>query len=171
MHALLFGIGGYHLSGSRRWLAVFLPLALVALVANFFGDSISGIIIREISVTAVTAILLWAVFHHSFIKKDIPKSDRILAGIAGYILLGLLWTSQFNIFDNLGIDALMNSISGEPATRHETLYFSFITLTAVGFGEIVPVVPAARTMTIFASLTGIFYLAILISTLVAKSEK
>ncbi len=170
MYALLFGVGGYHLSQSRRWLAVYLPCSAIALVANFFGTSLGGIILREISITAVHIILFWAVFYHSFIREKIPKADRILAGIAGYLLLGLLWTSQFALFGSLGIDGLMNSISGEPATRHETLYFSFITLTAVGYGEIVPVVPAARTLTIFTSLSGILYLAILISTLVSGSK-
>ena len=170
-YGVLFGMGGYRLSQSRRWLALFVPIAILALIANFIGNSIHGVLIRELSITAAQIILFWAIFQHSFIRENVPKADRILAGIAGYLLLGLLWTTQFSLFRDFGIDALVNSTTGEPVTPHETLYFSYITLTAVGYGEITPVTPGARTLTIFASLSGILYLAILISSLVSGSKK
>lgn len=55
-------------------------------------------------------------------------------------------------------------------TKHESqaIYFSFITLTTVGYGEIVPLKPIAQTITWIESLIGQFYLAVIIGQMVGR---
>ena len=168
LYALLFGVGTYHLSQNRTWIAIFLPIVVVSIATNYTGESTPAIVIRVISLIAVHAILLAVILHHSFIRENVPKIDRLLAGIAGNLLLGLFWMTMFLTLRSLGYEPLTNltsGTSGTSATQHETLYYSFITLTAVGYGEIVPAVPIARTFAIFASLSGILYLGVFISSL------
>lgn len=171
VNTTLFCVGGYLLIQSKNWLKLFLPIAIFASIANFFGDSIAAVLLRQISLTLVLGILFYAIFHHSFVREKVTKPDRILAGISGYLLLGILWGTQFILLAEIEDDTLFNTVSQLTADRHETLYFGFITLTAVGYGEIVPVTPVARTLTIFASLSGVLYLAIFISSLVGSSKK
>lgn len=167
LNSLLFCIGGYTLARSRRWLACYIALSLFFIVSHF-GDSLAWVLLREVSLTLILAMIFHAVIKHSFFRDDVPRYDRLLAGVAGYILLGLFWSTQFNLLADLGTMPLKNLDTGKVATPQENLYFGFVTLTAVGYGEIVPATPMARSFAMIASLSGVLYLAIFISTLVSR---
>jgi hypothetical protein len=95
---------------------------------------------------------------------------RVLGAVAVYLLLGLMFASVFrlialaapNAFLVLGQWAAYDKIS-----PHFT-YFSFVALTTLGFGDITPVHPMAKSMTVLASLVGTLYPAILIGRLVSQ---
>jgi voltage-gated potassium channel Kch len=57
--------------------------------------------------------------------------------------------------------------AGELATVNDWLYYSYVTLTTVGYGDITPVRPIARTLAIAEALSGQLYLAVMIARLVA----
>ena len=63
-------------------------------------------------------------------------------------------------------ESLWNQITDQPATRAERLYFSFVTLTTLGYGDIVPVNSFAKVIVIFTTLSGVLYLAVFVATLV-----
>jgi voltage-gated potassium channel Kch len=48
------------------------------------------------------------------------------------------------------------------------IYFGFVTLTTLGYGDVVPLTPAAKSLAIFTSITGQMYVAIIIAALVSK---
>ena len=52
---------------------------------------------------------------------------------------------------------------------NELIYFSFVTLTTVGYGDVQPVHPAARSLAVAEALVGQLYIAILISSLVGMA--
>jgi len=56
-----------------------------------------------------------------------------------------------------------------PAQHSHLIYFSFTTLTTVGFGDVYPVIPAARALTMAEALVGQLYIAILIASLVGMA--
>jgi voltage-gated potassium channel len=104
---------------------------------------------------------------------------RVLGGIAGYLLIGLTWTFAYQLLIQEAPSAIhfdpgvAESLPGQPS---HLIYFSFITLTTVGFGDVHPVSPAARALTVAEALFGQLYIAILISSLVgmalqARSEE
>ena len=96
---------------------------------------------------------------------------RILGGVAVYILLGNLYAEGFYIIYRFNAAAFNLPANGFIETNPfpTFLYFSFITLTTTGFGEISPVIPAARSIVQIEALTGVLYPAILISRLVSGS--
>jgi voltage-gated potassium channel Kch len=56
-------------------------------------------------------------------------------------------------------------------TRASHLYFSFVTLTTLGYGDIVPATPLARMLTVLEAATGVLYIAITVARLVAAYQR
>jgi len=95
---------------------------------------------------------------------------KIGGGIAAYLLLGHLWASLYVTVYLMNQSAFL--AGGEPIDPGEALrqlsYFSFITLTTTGYGDITAVGPLARTLGIFEGLTGQLFPAVFIAKLVSQ---
>ncbi len=94
--------------------------------------------------------------------------NSIIGSICIFLLLGLIWTMLFLLL----AEFVPGSFSGiEPANWKQNLpdyiYFSFVTLTTLGFGDMLPVSPLARFLVYMEAIVGVFYLAIVVSSLVA----
>jgi hypothetical protein len=96
--------------------------------------------------------------------------DKIFAAICTYLLIGYGWAFAYALLDEIhpqafaaSTDALQNDYVDRVLQMR---YFSFITLTTVGYGDIVPRSPGARTMVILEAVLGQFYLVALIGRLV-----
>ncbi len=170
LYTILFCAGGYVLSSGGRWLIAYLLLSIPGIVLPVFSDSFFLSVVNLTCLTGAFMLLFRAVLNHAVFRQDVHHIDRLLAGIAGYILLGIFWSTQFGWVTLFDLAAFMNMATSEVATRSELLYFSFITLTTVGFGDIAPVTPLARIPVIFNSLSGVLYLAIFISSLVGNFQ-
>jgi hypothetical protein len=97
---------------------------------------------------------------------------RVLGGIAGYLLIGLTWTFAYQLLLEQAPSAIhFESGVAESLPRQPShlIYFSFMTLTTVGFGDVHPVTPAARALTVAEALAGQLYIAILIASLVGMA--
>jgi voltage-gated potassium channel len=91
----------------------------------------------------------------------------ILEAINGYLLLGLVFT--FLIAEMIQLDSSSYNFSqnGE-TTLHNSLYFGFITFATLGYGDLVPLIPSAKSLSILIAVCGQLYLAIIIALLVGK---
>jgi hypothetical protein len=90
----------------------------------------------------------------------------LLIGVLGAVLLAMMEIVQKFIFH---IDTVAINFAGNTAVGfHDYLYFSFVTLTTLGYGDITPVSAFAKSLTIFIAITGQLYLTILIAMLVGK---
>ncbi|MEW6535580.1 MAG: ion channel [Candidatus Auribacterota bacterium] len=88
--------------------------------------------------------------------------DVIKGGISIYLLLGVLWMVLYNILNTFAPDAFSCG-SGQSI---DFIYLSFITLTTLGYGDIVPLTPVSKILTTFEAITGQIFLATLIARLV-----
>jgi hypothetical protein len=91
---------------------------------------------------------------------------RIEGAVAAYLLLGLSWASAYKLVALYNPAAFQGPIESSASGLAFT-YFSFVTLTTVGFGDITPVLPLARSLAVTEALTGQLYLAILLARLVS----
>jgi len=97
--------------------------------------------------------------------------SRIQGGVCAYLLIGMSWASAFDLVEQLHHGAFrfvtdptnMDELSGK------LTYFSFATLTTVGFGDVLPVYPFARSLAIAEAIVGQLFPAILIGALVAMA--
>jgi len=94
---------------------------------------------------------------------------RIQGAIVVYLLVGFTWAVAFEVV-HIAVPDAFQFAHGNPGTagvRHGLLYYSFVTLTTVGYGDITPVHPMARSLAIAEALIGQLYPAILIARLVS----
>jgi voltage-gated potassium channel len=96
--------------------------------------------------------------------------EVLCASIAAYLMLGLMWTIAYWLVDQLtpGGAFSFNTNAGTRSMNGFTgFYFSFITLSTVGYGDITPVSRIARWLAALEAMTGLLYVAVLIARLVA----
>jgi Ion channel len=114
-----------------------------------------------VAVLAITVILLTQIFREGRVTHM-----RIQGAIAVYLLMGAGWAHAYHIAAVVHPGSF-NFPAGEYVEHADWNYFSFVTLTTVGYGDITPVHPIARTLAVAEALTGQLYLAVMIARLVA----
>lgn len=100
-----------------------------------------------------------------FLMTRVKLKIRIAAAVSIYLLFGMLWAKLFNITDILNPAAF--SVEHNK-TEYTFIYFSFVTLVTLGYGDIVPVSLLARSLSILEGIVGQLYVVILISSLVSE---
>ena len=96
--------------------------------------------------------------------------EVLAVAISAYLLLGLLWTFAYWLADEMTPGAFaFNAASAKDTTilGFNGIYFSFVTLSTLGYGDITPVSGGARMLAAAESTTGLLYVAVLIARLVS----
>ncbi len=96
-------------------------------------------------------------------------SDKIAGSISAYILLGIVWSVVYTLFQHLqpGSFVIPEHLQTDSTTGIWAVYFSFTTLTTLGYGDITPHLPAAQTYAIMEAACGQIFLTVLVARLVA----
>ncbi|HXX15553.1 MAG TPA: ion channel [Candidatus Eremiobacteraceae bacterium] len=113
-------------------------------------------------------IVLLVMFRHGPVTWS-----RIQGGICAYLLLGMAWASAFDLTEQLhpGAFHFVTQPRNIDELVSKLIYFSFGTLTTVGFGDILPVAPFARSLAVAEAVVGQLFPAILIGALVAMAMR
>jgi voltage-gated potassium channel len=101
-----------------------------------------------------------------------PRVDTeiLCAAVAGYLLSGLAWSLAYDLLDHLNPNSFLFNLSSKTSQSMHgftSVYFSFITLATVGYGDFVPLSPVARMLAIAEAMFGTFYVTLLIARLVS----
>lgn len=111
--------------------------------------------------TALLAVILWQVY-----KAGPVTGHRIRGAIAGYLLLSVIFSLIYSFIYFFNPNSFTFA-STSPITRQDFFYFSVVSLTTLGFGDITPITPLARSCVMVEAFTGQLYPAILIARLVS----
>jgi hypothetical protein len=108
-----------------------------------------------------------AIAFRSLLTGERIDLNMIMGSICVYILVGISW-SIFYYFESIIHPGAFNGIVGEGGKQQfsELLYYSYVTLSTLGYGDITPVTPIARTLAYLEALFGQFYIAILVASFV-----
>jgi hypothetical protein len=162
-------VSGVHALGAQRLARIVLmPVALVTLVV----DALSWFVpvpAPWVQGTALLSLVLFLAVVLGRTLRDGPvTAHRLLGGVAAYLLLGIIWAYGYALVALLAPGAFSGPVSPEDGSR-AFFYFSFVTLTTVGYGDVLPVHPVARSLATLEAVTGPLYLAILIARLVSQA--
>jgi hypothetical protein len=149
-------LGGMAVLGA--WLNYLLPDVQLPIAGGFHASA------------AAFELLVIVVLIRKVYREPAITTDAVAAALCGYLCLGLAFGHIYCIL----IAQAPNSFHGieinmGDAEEHVLLtYFSFITLTTVGYGDIYPTKDTARTLSMIEAVAGQFYVAVLIADLVGK---
>ena len=173
LFTLLLFSGLYAVSDGKRALAVAAVFAGPALVLAWAGRFTAST-----AVDGIEALLLagFLVFTATQILKYIVRARRVTAelifgAVSVYLMMGIGGALLFAVLDLWSPGSLrMPSSAGsavDDATRFSAVaYYSFVTLTTLGYGDITPVSRLARSLSTMEAVTGQLYLAVLVARVV-----
>jgi len=153
-------------------LVIAIVLAIPAIVGRWINHFEPYIASPVIFLTAALILIAFVVANLLGFVFRAPSVDMevLCASISAYLLLGLMWAVAYWLVDQLtpGGAFSFNTNSGPRSMNGFTgFYFSFITLSTVGYGDITPVSRAARWLAAMEAMTGLLYVAVLIARLVS----
>jgi hypothetical protein len=130
--------------------------------------SVAAHVLSILFLGLTTAIILRTVVQ----LRDVT-TDAVAGALCGYLLVGVIFGHGYSLVQLF----VPGSFQGgefatgqlDPGQERMTLtYFSFVTLTTVGYGDVTPVTGVARGLAIVEAIVGQFYLAVLIADLIGK---
>ncbi len=119
-------------------------------------------------ILAYLALATWLIFVDVFASPRVDR-NRLVGAACAYVLLGLVWTYAYLLLHGLSSGLVLGqaAVAGDAASLHaEYLYFSFVTLSTLGYGDLVPQTLSFRIVAASEALVGQIYLAILVARIV-----
>jgi hypothetical protein len=171
--SILLLSGAVATNRSRTLTVLVVLLTIMGLVVHWTGVYVPNFSHPVLEpVLLLTCLLAFAVI--TLIQVFSPGAitlHRVLGAIAAYLLIGLMWSYAYFLADMI----IPGSIHPTAATQEMVspmaryVYFSFTTLTTLGYGDIVPLHPIARTLAVCEALIGQLYPAVLIAGLLGMA--
>ncbi len=139
-----------------RWTHHLSPEFLSPVAFNGFGVMFIGFVIVN---------MLRYIMRASRVNTEI-----VCAGISVYLLIAIIWAMVYKLLGNIDPHSFFfaNVPNAEQTmTNANSFYFSFATISSVGYGDITPASKVARMLSVMEAITGLFFMAVLISRLVS----
>jgi hypothetical protein len=155
---------------SRSNLAFFISIVLGVLTLVFQALAFSRDETHYLLISWMLAATFYALtisyLLRYVLRPTIMDIDKLYGGAAVYLMLVVLWGYFYAIGQHFfpGSFALGGN-ARDALPMGDLLYYSFTVLTSTGFGDIVPVLPPVRSLTMLQQAVGVLYVAILISRL------
>ena len=167
--------GVWSLKGGRLYVAGF-AFVIIGITLSVLAANIDRVFLQFASTLAISGFLIVAISHtlKQVLFGTEMNVNRLVGAICVFLLLGIIWSFAYSLLEL----AVPGSFSGfdsgqDPGSDSSWLYFSFVTLTTLGYGDITPESATARTLSFMQAVVGQFYIAVLVAGLVSAyiSEK
>ena len=171
--ALIFStlliIGVWSLRGGGRYFTVGMALAALGIALNVVAINMHSVVLQFCSLLALACFLLVAI---SFTLNQVVfgtavNANRLIGAVCVYLLLGSIWALAYTLLNMLDPGSFAGFVPASgPGWNSEWLYFSFVTMTTLGYGDILPISATARALAYLQAVVGQFYIAVLVAGLV-----
>ena len=150
-------------------LLIALVLAIPAIAGRWINHFRPDVVHPAVFLTAALVLTAFVVVNLlRFVWRAPSVNIEVLcASISAYLMLGLMWTMAYWLVDQLTPGAFAFNAGPRSMNGFNGFYFSFVTLSTVGYGDITPVSRIARWLAAMEAMTGLLYVAVLISRVVA----
>lgn len=164
--SIIFYLSALSIEIKRRQ---FLILATVIMIAELSSQilNMTGLLI----VTRITSNLFLAFIVYRLILQIANKKEvgleSILEVMSGYFLIGIVYLSIV-MFISQNMPGAYTNVNESIPFFSDYIYYTFITLTTVGYGDITPAMPLTKTLSMAIAVSGQFYVAVVIAIIVGK---
>lgn len=168
--SLLLLAGVVSISQRRRLLLLATICTLTAVVVrwtHWLVPAADLVFYADLASMATLSLLAIVVLAQVF-RPGPVTGHRIRGAVAVYLLMGLIWAFAYELIAYQDAAAFAGAVITSWEVPPWT-YYSFVTLTTMGYGDITPLHPVARLLAIAEALTGQLYLAILVARLVSQA--
>jgi hypothetical protein len=169
LQLLLLVAGAHYLADRQVVRKVVVPLGIVWVITRFldaFGDpSRSYNHLSPLAGLALSLSVVWGLLRRFGSVEKVTRSV-ISEAIINYLFIAIAFSQLYWVLDHFVPNAFNQKIPYGDSTTF--LYFSMITLSGVAYGGILPINSYIRLVAAFENVTGMFYLAVVISRLVAS---
>lgn len=144
------------------FILVMMLFVVAGTVLDRAGFSYAHLILLLIFFIWMTRVLLYQVLFTGAVD-----GNKIVGAICIYMLLAMIWAMLYLLI----AEALPGSFDGVPQAPwlenfSTATYFSFVTITTLGYGDILPISPLARFLVTMEAIVGVFYMAIVVASLI-----
>lgn len=174
----LFLVAGVNaITRNKKIVSVTLLLAIMAFVVTGFDYFLHSqmLLLFSLIIEIVFFIIITATIIEHVLKYKKVSADKIYGAICGYLLTGIIWAMIYTVIETafpnsfyfasgLGFNFEQSSPQGLYFTQF--IYYSYITLSTLGYGDIVPTGLEARVFSSLEAMIGQLYVAVLIARLV-----
>jgi ion channel len=177
IESILFSIvlisGVLAVADRRRVVIVAATLAIAALVGRWMNHFLPDLMPPELFLIGGILFVLCVIVNllRFVLAASEVDIEVLCASISAYLLLGFLWTLAYWLVAELIPNAFAFNGADKSLAGFNGFYFSFITMSTVGYGDILPVAKVARMLAAMEAMTGLLYVATLIARLVALQDK
>jgi voltage-gated potassium channel len=155
---LLFGLVVAFVAAPISWVTAFVDSPLLLLISCL----IDGAFFLTMAVMILVTV----------IRRHLATIHSIYGAISSYLLLGLAWAVAYWGLAHFDDSAFFASDGFSNEGRFsQFVYFSFVTMSTLGFGDITPRIPIVQTLAWMQSVVGQFYIAVLVAWLVSEIPK
>ncbi|MFL6128453.1 MAG: ion channel [Mycobacteriales bacterium] len=137
-------------------------LVVFALAWAAPGDRTIGVLAVWLAAVLLATI---AVIVRRLMRHPAVTLQTIFGALSAYLLIGFLFAALYSAVAHLGPDEFF--AGGQPATSPSLQYFSFVTMTTTGYGDLTPVGGGPRSLAVLEALLGQIFLVTLVARLVA----
>jgi len=168
---VVFGSAVMAVGARRRTLILAIALAIPAVAGKWMHHLQPRLFPPPLFLVCAIIFLIFVIVHFlRFVLRTRRVNAEVLcASVSAYLMIGVLWAMAYRLAAVITPSAFVfNSAqaSNGPMDGFTSFYFSFTTLTTVGYGDITPVSHVARMLSVMEAMTGTLYVAVLIARLV-----
>lgn len=173
LESILFSVvlisGVLAVANRRRVVILTAILAFAALAGQWINHFRPDVMPPELFLIAGICFVLCVIVNllRFVLAASEVDAEVLCASISAYLLLGFLWTLAYWLVAELVPNAFAFNGTDKSLAGFNGFYFSFITMSTVGYGDITPVAKVARMLAAMEAMTGLLYVAVLIARLVA----
>jgi hypothetical protein len=159
-------------SERKRVLVIALVLAIPAVVCRWIDHFRPDLVPPPVFLVGGLMLIAFVIANllRFILRAQSVNTEVLCASISAYLMLGLMWTMAYWLVDQLtpgGAFSFNVNAGTQSMNEFNAFYFSFVTLSTVGYGDITPVSRIARWLAAMEAMTGMLYVAVLIARLVA----
>lgn len=160
-------------SQHRGW--YWLPLVLLAVtvlsgIGAAFTRSMPMLIAQWSAATAFFAVVICGLFSYVQYAREIHRG-HLFSAASIYLLLGIMWYTLYSLIETIRPGSFLSGNAALSNPRSDLMYFSLVTLTTVGYGDIVPVGGVTRILAALEAGAGVLYVAITVAVIVGAHKR
>lgn len=150
--------------------AVMIGLLVIPLVIHAIPPAliVAGAVTGQSFLVLIAFAIVFDIFHSGKVTTDTISGAACL-----YLLIGLVWGEAYSLLEHLHPGSFHFSLAkptGHMINSSSFTYFSFITLTTIGYGDIAPVTKYAKLLVIMEAILGQLYIAIFLARIIASYQ-